>query len=84
MFFREKQIFRQTDTKRLIFDSNCPGNKYYVYKKINWFDEDRRWESWECVMTFGTQGEANTYFENMNDLPCERDYVEYINMRLSQ
>lgn len=79
MFFRKEQIFRETNTKRLIFDSNAVGDrKFSVYKKITWVDKSRSWDKWELCATFGTQGEANTYYEQMNDLPVERNYNEWV------
>jgi len=79
MFFRQEQIFRETETKRLIFNSNAVGDrKFSVYKKIIWNDKLHKWDTWELCDTFGTQGEANTYYEKMNDLPVERNYNEWV------
>lgn len=78
MLFRKEQILRETDTKRLIFNSNAVGDrKFAVYKKIIWNDKLHKWDTWELCDTFGTQGEANTYYEKMNDLPVERNYNEW-------
>ena len=71
-----RQIIRETENKRLLYNSDSAGNKYAVQQRIDY----GKYISWETVETFGTQGEANTYFEQMYDGETKRDFDEWYKM----
>ena len=72
-----RQIFQETDAKRLVYDSNAAGNKYFVYTKIDFGN----YHTWELYGSYGTHGEAMKVYDQIYDGVTERDFDEWMVMK---
>lgn len=69
---------REGQYKKLIYERDAIGNKYYIRRKIKWiYDNDRTREVWERDYSYATQGEAERAYNQIPDIPVERDYSEW-------